>query len=316
MKSYLLVPLVVIAFSGCQAKTQDDAGAEAPVVPPSRLERGAADEAMVSLDRVALRALDIRTAPLAAAHWNDGRELNGEVVAEPERTTAVRAPLGGRLATEGTERWPRFGERIEAGTAVGHVADARPLLIARAGTITRVGAQPGELVDAGQVLLELTDYAQPVARLVWPDAAPRPPATLTLHTAAGRSVTARLVGAAPEADPVTRLPAFLYRADHAWAEARPGLPVTARLAGTGGSRAGVRVPAAAVVQWDGFAWVYLESAPARFVRRRIDTAHPLDGGDVVDAALAVGARVVVRGAQALLSEEFRSRISVGDESDH
>jgi hypothetical protein len=113
--------------------------------------------------------------------------------------------------------------------------------------------------------------------------------------------------------------------------------------GRGAPARGLFVPAAAVVQWEGLAWVYVEeqvegaasdsgghpvAAPAAeghagrtvFVRHRVDTTHPVDGGWLVasqsDApGLARGDAVVVRGAQQLLSEEFKSRANTGDEDD-
>ena len=51
----------------------------------------------------------------------------------------------------------------------------------------------------------------------------------------------------------------------------------------------------------------------RFERVRVSTDHPARGG-WGRAALAAGDTVVVRGAEELLSEEFRARVTVGDES--
>ena len=77
---------------------------------------------------------------------------------------------------------------------------------------------------------------------------------------------------------------------------------------------GAFVPDAAVVQWEGLAWAYRARGADRFERVRVVTDHPSDGGWVVDGPLAAGDSVVVRGAQELLSEEFRARVTVGDES--
>jgi hypothetical protein len=69
----------------------------------------------------------------------------------------------------------------------------------------------------------------------------------------------------------------------------------------------------AVVQWESLAWVFVEHGRGQFVRTRIPTAHPVPGGWLVPADVAAGSRVVVGGAEALLSEEFRARITVGEE---
>jgi hypothetical protein len=117
--------------------------------------------------------------------------------------------------------------------------------------------------------------------------------------------------------------------------------VIVAVAGSGAPSHGVFVPAAAVIQWEGLAWVYIEdhepearddsaghpvggsddhAGHTTYVRERVDTSHPVDGGWLVasqpdDAGLARGDLVVVRGAQQLLSEEFKSRANTGDEDE-
>jgi multidrug efflux pump subunit AcrA (membrane-fusion protein) len=210
---------------------------------------------------------------------------------------------------------------VASHVALAQVSDARPLALPIGGIVTRVGAQPGALVEAGQVLLEVADYSRPLVRVAWLDpSGTAPPARLRVGPAAGATrVAARLVGPAPEADPVTRRPAYLYRAERAWPGATPGTPVVAYAetsAPTGGDSAakGALVPDAAVVQWQGLAWAYRARGPDRFERVRVVTDHPRAGGWVVSGPLAAGDSVVVRGAQELLSEEFRARVTVGDES--
>ena len=121
----------------------------------------------------------------------------------------------------------------------------------------------------------------------------------------------------PAADPVTRRPAYLYRAERAWPGAAPGTPVVAYTESPATSTAhgsGVFVPDSAVVQWEGLAWTYRAREEGRFERVRVRTGHPEPGGWIVDGSLAVGDSIVVRGAEELLSEEFRAQVTVGDES--
>jgi len=49
------------------------------------------------------------------------------------------------------------------------------------------------------------------------------------------------------------------------------------------------------------------------VRVRIDGSHPVPGGWITAMGVAAGDTIVVQGAQVLLSEEFRSRLSVGED---
>lgn len=311
----LLVGLVAVAACAGDADGGDDDD-EGVVAAPSRLAADSEGTAFVVLDSAERRRLDLLTVPVSAARWGGERELIGEIIADPERVSTIRAAIAGRLEAPPGAGWPSLGTAIREGQEVAIVGDARPLIAPRRGRITQVLAQPGELVQAGQPLLVLADLDQPVARLVWfGDGGPQPPATVALATDDGPRVRANLIGPALEADPVTRRPAFLYRAERSWAGSRPGAPVVASYGGGFAATAGVRVPAAAVVQWNGFAWVYQETAPGRYTRRRIETDRPLDSAWFVADVLQPGDGVVVRGAQALLSEEFRARITVGDESD-
>lgn len=305
--------LLLTACGGAPVESADDD--EASTQPP-RLAAHSAGDVRVQLNDAERTALDLLVTPLSAGRWGGTRELAGELVADPASLSTVRAAVSGRLVVDAPARWPGYGEAVAAGAELGVVGDARPLVAARSGRVTQVLAQPGELVQAGQPLLEITDLDHPVARLVWfGESGPQPPSAVELVPEGSGAVPARLMGPAAEADPVTRRPAFLYRAARPWSGARPGLPVRARFGGGAALLNGVVVPADAVVQWDGFAWVYVERERGRFARQRISTDRPLDGAWFVAEGLAPGDGVVVRGAQALLSEEFRARITVGDESD-
>jgi membrane fusion protein, multidrug efflux system len=99
-----------------------------------------------------------------------------------------------------------------------------------------------------------------------------------------------------------------------WPGATPGTPVIVLVPRAGRAAAGVLVPDSAVVQWEGLAWAYVRRAPGRYQRVRVPTDRPAPGGWITGAPLGAGDTVVVRGAQELLSEEFRARVPVGDEA--
>lgn len=81
----------------------------------------------------------------------------------------------------------------------------------------------------------------------------------------------------------------------------------------GAARAGVRVPRAAIVWHGGQPWVYRRVDAVHFARHGVAGGMEADGSwFVVDPSL-VGAAVVTRGAQTLLSEELRAQIP--DEDD-
>jgi hypothetical protein len=310
---------LALVVLGCRRGTGDAADekrdgegvANAPVVAPTRL---AADsgEAVVVVPDTERAGIGILLAPLRSGVARGAEQLVGEVVPEPERVMTLRAPVAGRLRLVGGERWPAFGETVRAGVPVAQVSDALPLTIPAAGTVSRVLARPGEFVQPGQALLEVTDFSRPLVRVAFPSGTGRPPAAVSLAPGGSR-VAASLVSAAASADSLTGRPAFLYRAAHGWPGARPGAAVPVAVAtGETGAR-GTVVPASAVVQWDGLAWAFVRRSAGRYARVRVPTADPVDGGWIVPG-LSADDSVVVRGAEQLLSEEFRSRVTVGDES--
>lgn len=67
---------------------------------------------------------------------------------------------------------------------------------------------------------------------------------------------------------------------------------------------GVRVPNEALIWNAGLAWVYLKTSEDTFLRKPVSVSTEIEDG-WFDNSLPVGAQVVVRGAQLLLSEEFK-----------
>lgn len=292
----------------------EEAEREAPIVAPSRVRIGE-DGPVVLLDSAESARMGLEAAVLAGASAAPPLRLPAQVVEEPERVAALRAPLSGRLSAVEGSRWPTLGQRVQQDAEVGRVSDARPLGIPLSGVVTQVGARPGEIVVQGQLLLEIVDRTRPVARVIWDPAAGAPPRDILLEPPGGRGrVAARLLGPAPDADPLTRRPAYLYRAERGWPGATPGTPVAALAPSAAPAARGAMVPDRAVVQWDGLTWAYRRRGPDTFERVGVPTDRPVPGGWLATRGLSVGDTVVVTGAQELLSEEFRARVSVGEES--
>ena len=82
--------------------------------------------------------------------------------------------------------------------------------------------------------------------------------------------------------------------------------MTARLPLPGESVAGLQVPAAAVLRYEGLAWVYVQTDTNQFVRAEIPLDRPLGTGWFVAGPLSATNRLVVTGAQSLLSAELSS----------
>ncbi len=222
-------------------------------------------EATIVLDSATVTRIGLRTVALARSAQAPEVVLPAQVVEDPGALTTVRAGVGGRLTEANGRGWPRVGERLTAGEEIAQVGDARPVTVPRAGTVLRLLAQPGELVQPGQALLELTDFGTTLVRVAGDESNGRPPASVALTgLSGGARFEGRFLGPAAEADPTTRGPAWMYRV--AGSEAlRPGAALLAHLPDPRGRRGGVLLPSEAVVQWDALAWAFVERTPGHFV---------------------------------------------------
>jgi hypothetical protein len=152
-----------------------------------------------------------------------------------------------------------------------------------------------DLVARRQILLQVTLPSD------WTQDRPPTQGRVQLDRRDGSAI--QLVSAAAHADPRLAGRSFLYRT-YPDPALLPGASVTVRLP-TGRSIEAVRVPASALVWWQGRAWVFVRSRSGDFERREIG----FDGATeepALAADLEAGTEVVVQGAQVLLSEELRA----------
>ena len=167
---------------------------------------------------------------------------------------------------------------LEAAEAVWHADEATARGAGEAlNAVDRGARQKWGSVLAAAVVADaplfrrLADQRDVLLRVAMPSGTgvAKAPATVRVAANDGSSRTASLVSPSPQADPRIQGATFLYAAP---ADGLlPGTTLTAYLP-TGAERAGGVVPAAAVVWWQGEAWVYVQTAPGRFVRRKLPAA--------------------------------------------
>ena len=133
-----------------------------------------------------------------------------------------------------------------------------------------------------------------------------PPRTASAQLAGGKIQPAQFVSAYPSVDSKVQSPSFLY-VTPSTPELISGMTLVVLLP-TGPLTRGVVMPGNAIVWWQGKAWAFVQIAPDRFARREVSADTPVPNGWFVSTGLAPGEKIVVRGAQQLLSEEFRSQI--------
>jgi multidrug efflux system membrane fusion protein len=205
---------------------------------------------------------------------------------------------------------------IEASLSSTH-AGAPSLELARGGEVVEVLAHPGESVESGQPILHVARFDILLARI-------DVPAGQAIAAGVKTAVVAPLgyedhpfegerVALAASVDPKTQGQPFLFRISDPSRALRPGLSVTAYLEAPGPARSGVIVPRSAVLRQSGQTWIYVQTSSDHFSRRPVAIEESTGEGWFTHSVSA-GDRIVTVGAQALLSEEFKSQIQVEDEN--
>ncbi|MGH9583438.1 MAG: hypothetical protein ACRD4O_10920 [Bryobacteraceae bacterium] len=106
--------------------------------------------------------------------------------------------------------------------------------------------------------------------------------------------------------------AFLFRLKNNLFGLRPGVAVTAYIDRPSPPQPGVVVPQSAVVRYQGSGFAFVQTAKDRFVRKQLPLDRPIKTGYFTSRNFRPGDRVVVVGAEALLSDELKSWISDTD----
>jgi multidrug efflux pump subunit AcrA (membrane-fusion protein) len=92
----------------------------------------------------------------------------------------------------------------------------------------------------------------------------------------------------------------------------PGEAVTVYWPSGGDVEQGVSVPAAAVVRYEGKGWVYTQTNTNQFVRREIPLERQLNDEYFIGNALSVTNRIILTGAQSVLSAELGGGFTTGE----
>jgi hypothetical protein len=128
----------------------------------------------------------------------------------------------------------------------------------------------------------------------------------------GRSATADVLGRALGVDPQTQGQGFYFQVKGNDGNFLVGQAVTGFLKTPGEPLAGVIVPRSAIVRLEGAVWVYVQTGDEQFTRKEITMDHPVEDGWFVTDGVASGDKLVVTGAQTLLSEELKSASGPAD----
>lgn len=137
-------------------------------------------------------------------------------------------------------------------------------------------------------------------------------ARLTSLAESGKSAHAEYLGPAPTTDPELQGRGFLFLTPDNPLKLAPGAAVSASLELAGEPLHGISLPDSAVLRYQTQTWVYLQRTPTSFVRTRVELGPALPEGWLVTDGLRASDRVVVQGAQVLLSEELKPETRLED----
>ena len=109
-------------------------------------------------------------------------------------------------------------------------------------------------------------------------------------------------------DPATQVQTLLFSVNK---KLTPSISVTAQLKTSGEPVSGVTVPSSAVLRYEGKGWVYVQTETNQFLRVEVPLDQPMDGGWFVPKNLTATNRIVVVGAQTVLSAELGGGFTSG-----
>lgn len=250
-----------------------------------------------------------------------------------DRTRALNAEdknLSDRALQEAEARWKGEEARLHAATDTARLVEASlsagaglvapaPLALERGGEVVEIFARLGEAIESGQPVLRVARFDRLLARVDLPAGETTDPSVSAARIVPvgydNRSLPAQRATLAAAVDPRTQGLPFLFRLAASGLPLRPGMAVKAYLVAPGQNRKGVIIPRPAVVRLGGKAWTYVQLSEDRFTRREVPTDYPAGNGWLASAGFSAGERVVSSGGQVLLSEEFKSQIQIGEESE-
>lgn len=321
----LLVALSAFSLAGCSKSDGDKPSADAPEKAEAKAKAG------VTLASAAQERLGLKVESPAPARWQPEMKVCGQVL-DPAPLLDLAMELGrAEIALDGSRQELERAKRLQADNNISGRAyldaattHAQNLAAAEAvrfkiqtgwgrkiaDTLGPIEALPGVQRPPDKFLESLRDTTAlirvdlPVGERMENRSQTARIVTLSEATAPVAAVGFDLL---PTLDALTQQQGVLFTADQpANGRLTPGEAVTAFIQTSGEAVTGVVVPASAVLRHEGMGWVYVQTDPNQFMRTVVPLDRWLDGGWFVSENLAATNRIVVTGAQSVLSAELNA----------
>lgn len=317
---------LIFAYRQMSKERAAEAEREKPVAAASKVTRNATGETIVTVDRETQKRLALEIVPLAAAQLPPEVKGNGRGL-DPTPLSTLAADWIAARATASASR--KEAERLKVLSARQNASE-RALQGAEA-TAQRdsafaESARQHLLAAWGKAIADRADLQQFVQSLAAGETAlvridllpgerlKSSPLGARLFALADENnpVEAEFFSSVPTVDAQTQGQAFLFLVEANQFRFAPGAAVLARIRIAGEALNGVLIPRNAVVRFNGKPWIFLQIGDETFARREISEDQPLGDGWFMPQGPMPGERVVVRGAQMLLSEEQKYQIRMGE----
>ena len=328
MKRILILSFVVTTaalMAGCSPQSKEQpAGAppEKPAEAESRVKRGANGEVVVTLDAETQKIMGLQTAPLAAASLSPETKGYGRVLDPAPLSSLVAELVSARATAEASQKeLERLKvltvqnnasvRSVQAAEAAG-LRDQAAAELARQHLLAAWGKAIADRADLLALVQSLASAELALVRIDLPagEILKAPPVGARLLALADESslAVAEYVGQAPVVDAQMQGQGFLFLVKPSQSRFVPGAAVTGFLQLSGETQTGVVVPRNAVLRFNGTTWVYLQTGGETFQRAEVGLERPLEKGWFVRQGFKTGDKVVVVGAQQLLSEELKGQL--------
>jgi hypothetical protein len=320
-----LAALLVVMLSsliGCRGTDagKDDAAQSQRAAEPTQAPPGAT---VVRLDPAAEQRLHLQVASLASTVLQPEVNGYGNVLDAAPLAALCTEFAAARAAADASsseyQRVKMLASRDNASArtleAARAAAERDRLLVesARARIALSWGRAIAERNDLPDLVRRLSTLEDVLVRIDLPAGAalPSEPASAQLKSLRGETAPAQFLSRAPSTAPQTQGQGFLFLMKNSLRLA-PGAAVTGDLALRDAPVPGLIVPRSAVLRHQERTWVYVEVAPHAFQRRPVELTVPANSGWLVREGLNAGDRILVSGAQVLLSDELKSQLQLGD----
>lgn len=322
----LAVAALIFGYRQMGKDRAADSKDDTPVTAKSRVEAATNGETILNLDEKTQKLIGLQTAILSPTTLPREIKGYGHVLDSSSLVQLLSAIASARASLDASSKEYRRvkdlfdqGENASARNLQTSEAamkrDQITLRAAEAQLASAWGTSIARLPDLQALAESLSTLRLAVVRLDLPAGeltAETPSAARLILPDARAMLPAGFLGRATVTDPQVQGQGFLFVATNDPPQLSAGLALTGFMQMPGPALSGAIVPESAVVRDAGKAWAYAQTDATHFARRLIDNEHAFPNGWFVTHGWQPQDKVVIIGAQTLLSEEHKSEIKVED----